>query len=124
MPKLKDLTGLRFGKLVVVELTDKRCGHSVVWKCKCDCGNIKYVSSNNLCSGRTNSCGCLYQKNDLIGLKFGKLIVIDSTDLRSKNGNVIWKCKCECGNIDYVSTNNLLNGRVKSCGCSRYKYNF
>jgi hypothetical protein len=45
---IKDLQGQRFGKLVVLEITDQRNNGAVVWKCKCDCGNIAYVSSKNL----------------------------------------------------------------------------
>ena len=38
----KDIRGQRFGKLIVIEPTDKRAdGGSVVWKCHCDCGNDK-----------------------------------------------------------------------------------
>ncbi|KAA6303121.1 MAG: hypothetical protein EZS26_000724 [Candidatus Ordinivivax streblomastigis] len=56
--KIKDLTGQRFNLLVVLEKTDKRIGGSIVWKCICDCGNTTEVTSGNLHSGHTNSCGC------------------------------------------------------------------
>lgn len=55
----KDLIGKKFGKLTVIEKTEKReCGY-VVWKCLCECGNITHVTSGNLLSGNTFSCGCL-----------------------------------------------------------------
>lgn len=53
--------GDRFGKLVVLEKTDKRLNRSVVYKCKCDCGNIIETTSTRLTHGFTKSCGC-YQK--------------------------------------------------------------
>lgn len=56
--KRKDLTGQRFGRLVVIEeegRIDGRC----LWTCKCDCGAITKVRSGNLLSGGTKSCGCL-----------------------------------------------------------------
>lgn len=53
-----DLTGQRFGRLVVLETTKERRGSSVVWKCQCDCGEIAYVSSRDLRGGRVSSCGC------------------------------------------------------------------
>lgn len=62
---IKDLKGRRFGKLIVLEITDQRIRGSVVWKCQCDCGNITYVSSKNLQSGDTQSCGCLQSKGEL-----------------------------------------------------------
>ena len=58
--KAIDISGLRFGRLVV------RCrtkGHSndssVFWLCVCDCGVEKAVSGSRLRSGDTKSCGCL-----------------------------------------------------------------
>lgn len=55
---LIDLTGKRFGRLVVLE----KCNFSVVggskWKCKCDCGVIIVTWSAALRRGDTHSCGC------------------------------------------------------------------
>lgn len=62
---IKNLQGQRFGKLVVLEITEQRNNGAVVWKCKCDCGNIAYVSSKNLQYGDTQSCGCLKSKGEL-----------------------------------------------------------
>ena len=56
------ITGQRFGRLVAIQPTSKRCGNSIVWKCLCDCGNTAFVSSNNLRSGKTKSCGCLHKE--------------------------------------------------------------
>ena len=55
-----DLTGKRFGRLTVIRKTNQRTNHgSIIWLCHCDCGNDDcYVSSGNLRSGNTNSCGC------------------------------------------------------------------
>ena len=39
---------------------------------------------------------------DLIGQGFGKLIVLEK--LGTKNGRVVWKCKCDCGNYTEVTT--------------------
>lgn len=54
-----DLTGMRFGKLVVIEKTAKNKYDRRRWTCKCDCGNSVDVDSLNLKSGATKSCGCL-----------------------------------------------------------------
>lgn len=58
MPKSKDLTGLRFGRLSVIGKSEKRAGGQVCWLCKCDCGNLVLVRTGNLQSGNTNGCGC------------------------------------------------------------------
>ncbi len=115
----KDLTGRRFGKLTVLGASDQRANGFMVWNCQCDCGNMKGVPTPNLTSGRTKSCGCGRLK-DLTGKQFGKLTVIEKTDIRS-NGFVVWKCICQCGNTTMVTTNNLTGGTVRSCGCTRYK---
>lgn len=55
---LRDITGQRFGRLVTIERTEKKVGHSYVYKCRCDCGAICYVDSASLKGGQTTSCGC------------------------------------------------------------------
>ena len=52
-----DLTGKRFGRLVVISKADRVNG-MIRWLCKCDCGNETVVYGNNLRRGTTRSCGC------------------------------------------------------------------
>ena len=54
----EDLTGQRFGRLVVQEYEGRKNGHTM-WKCVCDCGNTIVTSAHSLKNGRTKSCGCL-----------------------------------------------------------------
>ena len=58
MGKLRDLHGLRFGKLLVVERDYSVNKGRPYWKCECDCGNTLSVLSGKLLSGNTKSCGC------------------------------------------------------------------
>lgn len=58
---------------------------------------------------------------DLTGRRFGKLVVIEKTELRASNGGVIWRCKCDCGNETTTASKNLLSGNSKSCGCRNYE---
>jgi hypothetical protein len=53
---LIDLTGLTFGRLLVVE---RGTGPRAKWVCRCECGNVVEVQGGNLRSGNTRSCGCL-----------------------------------------------------------------
>jgi hypothetical protein len=53
-----DISGQRFGKLIAVKPTDERYNGSVVWECKCDCGNTTFVRATALRSGYTRSCEC------------------------------------------------------------------
>ena len=59
-----DLTGKRFGRLVVVKRdTSVPIGLPPKWICKCDCGNEKSILGVSLRVGRTNSCGCILRTN-------------------------------------------------------------
>jgi hypothetical protein len=64
-PKLravKDLSGERFGRLVVVRRVGSHPGGGSLWLCACDCGASCDVVSRNLRRGATRSCGCLKQE--------------------------------------------------------------
>ena len=130
---LDNLTGKRFGRLVVLRRTEDMVSPSgskdVTWECQCDCGNIKSVRASSLKSGRTKSCGCLEEESrrkkrkyssDLTGQKFGKLTVVSQAEsVFDDNGKEIiqWNCKCECGNSKVIKEYRLLYGGTKSCGC-------
>lgn len=60
MPRTKyfDLTGLRFGELLVLEREGQVGKPLVKWSCLCDCGNKSVVATTNLRNGSTKSCGC------------------------------------------------------------------
>jgi len=58
MSRIADLTGRRFGRLVVLYDTGERKDGHVVWHCRCDCGNEVDRRSDYLTSGHTKSCGC------------------------------------------------------------------
>lgn len=116
---IKDLAGIRFGSLVAIGPTERRCGGQIIWHCKCDCGNDAYVIRGNLIHGKTKSCGC-GRNNDLSGKRFGKLIAIEPTEQRSEDA-VVWRCRCDCGNETFASSRTLASGGKKSCGCLRKK---
>lgn len=55
------------------------------------------------------------KKIDITGKKFGRLTALYENGRRGKN--ILWRCKCKCGNeIDAISYN-LKNGHTQSCGC-------
>lgn len=115
--KHPDLTGKRFGKLVAIRRTETKDGYRY-WLCKCDCGSEVNVRATQLTQGRTNSCGCLRKESkrfqDLKGTKFGKLTVLERVG--TKINSPYWKCKCDCGNVIFASSNVLINGK-NNCGC-------
>ena len=111
---IKDTTGKRFGKLVVI----KELGRGKVL-CKCDCGSVREYFKYNLTRGLTTVCrSCSYKNRpsynvkDMTGKKFGKLVVIKELG----RGRVL--CQCECGNQKEINKGHLLNGDIVSCGCT------
>jgi hypothetical protein len=54
----KDYTGLRFGKLLVLEPGPRTKG-KLTWKCQCDCGKIVNRYTGTFSKNGTRSCGCL-----------------------------------------------------------------
>ena len=62
MSAKKDLTGHRFGRLVVIREYGRSKDRQVTWLCKCDCGGEVVVTSGNLRRGLTQSCGCLHRE--------------------------------------------------------------
>ena len=126
MGAFKDLTGQRFGKLVVLERAEDYVSpkghHDTRWHCRCDCGKELDVNTSSLKNGRTTSCGCLRDEvvknvsvKDLVGQRFGRLTVLYLVEANGKG--VTWHCKCDCGNEKDVSSRCLLGGHTKSCGC-------
>jgi len=115
-----DITGQRFGKLVVVKYT-KTVEKRPHWECKCDCGNNKEVRGKELKSGGVQSCGCMRTQynmplqHNLVGKKYSFLTVM-SREIDERPG-VRYRCKCDCGNECVVNSGKIISGHTKSCGC-------
>lgn len=122
----EDLTGQRFGRLVVQKFVIEENGHTA-WECLCDCGNSTVVTTTHLKSGHTQSCGCYMadrtsqaNSNNLIGERFGRLVAVGKTDGHKVPGGQVlseYRCKCDCGAEVEVLSMNLVSGNTQSCGC-------
>lgn len=89
-------------------------GNRPMWACQCKvCRQFKVVKA---CAIKDNAPGCCGNTKNLIGQKFGKLVVLEQSKLRRQR-HVFWICQCECGNICEVCSQELLNGNTQSCGC-------
>jgi hypothetical protein len=53
-----DLTGERFGRLIVLRISERRNG--IRWLCACDCGKKTVAYGGHLRAGHTRSCGCIH----------------------------------------------------------------
>ena len=72
MRNIKDISGNRYGRLIVLGDSGKRKYREVVWKCLCDCGNIVNIQTGNLRSGKSTSCGC-FQKECVRNLALSRI---------------------------------------------------
>ena len=101
-----DLCG-KFGVRLYKRLDKDNTGHWLGEFICPNCGEHFISRVENVARGDRKSCGCLYKQNnkrfgqlntkDLLGQRFGKLLVVQKTDKR-KDGRIVWKCKCDCGN--------------------------
>lgn len=118
----KDITGERFGKLVVTGFAgygQEGRQQVALWNCRCDCGNTCTVRGYLLKSGRRKSCGCIRSlPEQMIGERFGRLTVT-GPDTRNQSSLQKVICRCDCGTVKSIPTRYLKNGRVTDCGCGR-----
>lgn len=113
MKAYKDMTGLRFGRLVVIEIAEKAThGKCLKWRCKCDCGNDFIAYGARLRSGTTQSCGCLQRE-----LSSQRLSERMTTHGNSKTRLYkIWSCmKNRCTNSNYTHYNCYGGRGIKVC---------
>ena len=69
MYKCNNLEGMTFGRLTVIREEGRTKDRHILWRCRCKCGNIANVSSRDLVTGHTKSCGCL-QKDILRDIRY------------------------------------------------------
>lgn len=106
-PKLKDLTGQRFGRWHVISQAGNRNG-AALWLCRCDCGAVKNVLSNSLRRFKSTSCGCV--SRILTSRLFKKH---GDTNTRLHN---IWKhMRQRCTNPKVVGYKNYGGRGIKIC---------
>lgn len=87
--RLIDLTGKRFGRLVVIKrapTVDKK----TMWECQCDCGKKVICNSEYLRNGDTKSCGCLFR--DIVSEK-AKTHGMTNTKLYKKYRRMVYRCE-------------------------------
>jgi len=116
-----NLTGQRFGRLVVLAYAHRNARSQTFWLCRCDCGNTHTVISHSLQKGDTQSCGCFNSdvararlRQDFTGYRFGRLVV-EAMGWAGGTGRA--HCVCDCGRRTVVYATNLTRGITQSCGC-------
>lgn len=119
------MIGSIFGRLTVIVKAEPGKRGFRRWLCQCDCGNQTVAFEGNLKKSKnTRSCGCLSRelssqrnRKDMIGKRFGKLVVVKDTGERSQTYRSIrWECVCDCGKKTIAPTGHLVSRHTKSCG--------
>ena len=127
----KNLVGQKFGLLTVIFRMESRPDGKTYYHCLCVCGKTTASASSTLLRGRAKSCGCLKaargalmgrataerRVKNLIGFRFGRLLVLSRDQNRSAYGYILWKCRCDCGAEISAVGHSLVDGGKRSCGC-------
>lgn len=130
MPRhTKDLKGMRFGMLSVLEYAgtkaDSKGRTQSYWLCKCDCGNLKSVAARLLLNNSATSCGCRRKNGvkpiiNMVGKKYSNLLVLEM--IKTAPGkDTMCKCICDCGNEIIANSFDIRSGHTKSCGCLKHQ---
>ena len=120
MRKSKLEIGQKYNHITLIEKLEKTNKHGAnLWLCKCICGTEKIVPSGKVRAG--HSCGCIakkhYESRNVLGKKFGKLLVLNRLEETDKHRCKKYLCKCDCGKEKIISSHYLVSGGIKSCGC-------
>ena len=130
MSNVKNEIGNIYGRLEVLERSGS-INSRAAWLVRCQCGRTEpfRVEGTTLRGGHATRCALckkddfrqigLNNKKDLTGKKFGLLTVLEEAEPKyyKNKKQIVWKCLCDCGNIHYADATNLVNGKIKSCGC-------
>lgn len=115
--------GAVYGRLEVLGNKGKNKHGKYYAECLCSCGNKLDVLEACLKSNHTQSCGCYKSevaserlKVDYSGMKFAKLTLLRDVG-KIGQGERLWECLCECGNLTVTRGAHVKFGHVKSCGC-------
>ena len=114
--RAKDLTNQIFGDFKVIYRTENpnNNGKQTFWLCQCQKCKKYYIKNAYILLNGTNECECKY---DLTGQRIGRWTVLYAINERTKNRQILYHCKCECGNEKNVDAYTLRSGQSKSCGC-------
>lgn len=120
-----DLTGQRFGKLVVLRengfVTGSDGKRRRLWECQCDCGNICNVQHQYLAFGDTNSCGCI---NSIGNVTINRLLTLSNIKFQTEYYFNDFICNTNPYRFDFaiLNDNNELLCLIEYQGDIHFKY--
>jgi len=122
----RDLKGQKFGHLTVTRRIPSDASGKPQWDCSCECGGTTTARSGQLLGGTRTTCGraCSLRERsrnlkDLVGRRFGRLLVEARSEVKTVGGALRCSCRCDCGTQRTVIGGDLKAGKIESCGCLR-----
>lgn len=109
--KFIDITGHKYGRLKVLKLNGLNERKRKIWLCQCDCGQYTTLSTNELRTGNTQSCGCLHKE---ILIKNNKKRAYHSLS-RTKLYGVYNKMKARCNHKNHRGYEYYGGKNIKVC---------
>lgn len=118
-----DETGLKFGRLTILEIDWGISPTEAV--CQCDCGNIIRATKADVVCGHTRSCGCLQSESasfantkDFSGIVSSSGVRLVNKAYQNNSGVWMWNCICPlCGEYFVALPAKVLSNHTTSCGC-------
>ena len=95
--RIIDMTGERYGRLMVLGLSPIKKGNNRSWVCQCECGEKTIVQRGHLISGHTSSCGC-YNREQSSKINSKRKITHGQTDSRLYKVWINMKQRCNNSN--------------------------
>lgn len=117
----KDLTGLIFGNLTVLQFTTFNKSGNSQWLVQCSCGTTFSTTGSHLLYTNQKYCYACSKKARIKpipeGTRFGKLTVLSPDKPDDKYNKSRSICRCDCGNTITMFNERLRQNNTKSCGC-------
>lgn len=121
----QDLTGKIYNNWKVLYKDENKIDRNTRWICECQCEKktIKSISTHELTSGISKSCGCQNNYAKFEDKIFGNLKVLKKSEEKNRDGSFLWECECQCENktILKLTTSQLKTRKNLSCGCQVVK---
>jgi hypothetical protein len=126
-----DLTGSTSAFLTYLREDERTTENERMIYVRCGCGTEKSVRACRYIDQSLKSCGCMRFASsgercrmlgqrllkDIIGQRFGRLIVVKRAENSTSSRKARWFCQCDCGGSTITSGTNLRRGTSSSCGC-------
>jgi len=82
-----------------------------------DCFSQRFASYGGVMKAQSTRCkGCVtaLRAKDISGMRFGKILVIEKTRKKKRNG-YLWRCICDCGRELFLPSSRLVRNGMTSC---------